>query len=563
MNIRTISLAAAVVLTGATLFAAIPLNPIGPKESDAVAPARPIPLPHTKPTDWPRSLAALNARPLSGAYYNGALKSLIERGIIAPAVSQSLSFSSAASSVGTPSKHGRFSAVSLAVPNFFETGEHNTTNGAGRNPAEPVTVAANSPNGSTYTVNAWFGYTAGSDYSIMTNYSTDRVNYSTPAELPRPVAYQDQGGFMGDPSISVTLTDGTYTPRVYVSAVAYHRSGSPSGQGGIYVYGTANGGQTWEGPVEVAVSADANRFFDQSAMTTSWATNSNTAGMKFIAYALYDTVNPLQGSIRIRRSRSPIFCFGRCHAVCPCVPTFDAEVTVTTGNVASPQVAVDASGAVHVTYVRYGATVNDPSSIEEVISNVPLDPSTENISFGTPQRVAYFYEVSSDHINGNVHAISIPRMRYDAVADKICLTWHATDSPGGSIVQVYFAWKAINNGSWPGTFVAPIFSVAGRDLFMPALDADESGNVLLGWYDRRDSAANLEYRPYVGYISSTGGVILGPSSISSISSTPSFYFIGDYHEIWRHNYPDAARWNNVWIAHPGGFFGDVYVTDVR
>lgn len=151
----------------------------------------------------------------------------------------------------------------------------------------------------------------------------------------------------------------------------------------------ASGGATGLGPAEAAVSGDATLLLDQPAVTTSWATSTNTSGFKFIAYVLYNNANRDLGSIRIRRSRSPIFCFtGRCHAVCPCVPTFGNEVTVATGNVASPQVAVDNNGAVHVTYVRYNSGSNGQSGIEEAIANVPSVPSTQNISFGAPQIVA-------------------------------------------------------------------------------------------------------------------------------------------------------------------------------
>jgi hypothetical protein len=447
------------------------------------------------------------------------------------------------------------------VPSFFETAEHNTTNGNGLLPAEPATIAANSPGGPSYTVNAWIGYP--NDSGIMQNYSTDRANYSLPAQLPRPAAYTDQGAFMGDPSLSVTLTDGTFTPRIYVAAGAYHRADSPSGQNGIYIYGTGSGGQTWLGPAEVAVSGDANLLLDQPSITTSWATNTNTAGMKFTAYVLYNLNDRSQGAIRIRRSRSPIFCFySRCQAVCPCVPSFDAEVTVATGIVSSPQVAVDNNGAVHITYVRYLGGPNGQSAIEEVVSDVPANPSTQNISFGAPQVVAYFYDVNGYTINAGVRATTIPRMRYDAAADRIIITWHATGSLGGTITQIYFTSRPVN-GSWPSPNLSPIFSVFGRDLFMPGLDADESGNVLLGWYDRRDSGTNTEYRPYVAYVSSTGGLILGVSAITGISSNPTSSFIGDYHEIWRHNYSDGARWNNAWIAHPAGSNGDTYVTDVK
>lgn len=153
-------------------------------------------------------------------------------------------------------------------------------------------------------------------------------------------------------------------------------------------------------------------------------------------------------------------------------------------------------------------------------------------------------------------------MRYDAAADRIIVTWHATGSLNGPITQVYFTSRAVS-GSWPSTNPAPVASFFGRDLFMPGLDADESGNVLLGWYDRRDSGTNTEYRPYVAYVTSTGTLSLGPSAISTISSNPTSYFIDDYREIWRHNYPDGARWSDAWIAHPVGSNGDTYVTDIR
>lgn len=551
----------AVAVAATSLFGAIPIHPIGPAEIEVLSPPPPAPLQHTKKTHWPRTLAELQgAPPLSGVVYRAALKSLGEDDESESMTSGQSAFISALTPSASMLGRSPFSVRPLAVPTFFETAEHNTTNNNGLFPAEPTTIAANSPTGTAYTVNAWVGYP--NDSGIMQNFSTDRINYSPPFQLPRPAAYLDQGSFMGDPALSVTLTDGTFTPRIYAVAAAYHRTNSPSGQSGIYIYGSGDGGQTWQGAVEVAVSGDGNLLLDQPTVTTSWATSTNTVGMKFTAYALYTLNDRNQGAIRIRRSRSPIFCFTRCHAVCPCVPSFDNEVTVTTGNVASPQVAVDNNGAVHVTYVRYFAGPNGQSTIEEAVSDVPTDPSTTNISFGAPQVVANFYEVANDTINAGVRVITIPRMRYDAVADSIIITWHATGSLGGTITQVYFTSRPVS-GSWPSPNLSPIFSVFARDLFMPGLDADESGNVLLGWYDRRDSGTNTEYLPYVAYVSSTGGLILGASTISGISSNPTSYFVGDYHEIWRHNYPDGARWNDAWIARPIGSNGDTYVTDVR
>ena len=120
-----------------------------------------------------------------------------------------------------------------------------------------------------------------------------------------------------------------------------------------------------------------------------------------------------------------------------------------------------------------------------------------------------------------------------------------------------------------------------RAMFHGQVATKPSRAMMKGIASQREGAALRIYidafavSNYSGHISDTiGSTILGPSTISNISSRVSTfdpgsgqwiynYFPGDYHEIWRHNYPDGARWNDVWIARVLNTNGDLYVTDVR
>lgn len=318
---------------------------------------------------------------------------------------------------------------------------------------------------------------------------------------------------MGDPRIAALLNSGTTMAHLYSVAAAYINHNQPYGQSGIYIYGSANGGQNWSGPAEVAVNLDGNVRLDQPVIAASWATSTNTTNFRYIAYTMYNIPDRANGSIRFRRSRGPIFCFGRCRIVGTPTPAFDAEQTPIVGNVASPQIAVDNTGAVHIVYVRYNAGQNGAHTIEEIVSDVPLDP-TAALAWSGPRVVAQFFEVASDTVNGGIRAVTIPHARFNPAANRLCVTWHAATALLGATTQVYYASRAIGSPNFEGgTAIDP---VAGRDQFMPALDSDATGNVLLAWYDRRNDGTNRDYEHFVRYITATGGTITGLDSHPSV-----------------------------------------------
>ena len=571
-----------VLLTAVLAFPLFATEP--PKSGNvpeyAYAPDPPAPrrLPVTKPTDFPRTPEELTQNgPLRGALFEVALDKLRQEGKLHTPPP----FRGTTNDAQTATAARRsFRPTTLAVPTFYEITTRNTTNGMGFNPAEPVITSVTNPtSGVTYTANLWIG--AFNDREILHNFSTDGVTYSAPATFPRPVAYTDAGGFMGDPEVTSLMNSGTSMGHMYAVMSGYHRPGFASGQSGVYLYGSANGGQTWSGPVEVGTTGDGVRPYDQPVITSSWATGTNTANFRYIAWTVYDNANRNTGQIRFRRSRGPIFCFSRCHIVGPTTPAFDPEQTVANGNLASPQVAVDATGAVHLTYVRYFSQGN-AHTIEEIVSNVPADPS-QALAWSAPTVVATLWPVNTyspdplinSTINGGIRAVSIPRMRFNPAANRIGIVWHATNFDGGLVTQIYYSSRPAGPG---GTWQAPVLidAVAGRDLFMPALDSDQNGNVLLGWYDRRNDPNNIDYQYFVRYITSTGGATgLGSQQASAFSSRASIqqwngtqwvwvrdpnYFLGDYHAIWRWN----GRWNASWAGRPTAtLVGDNYVSDVR
>jgi hypothetical protein len=104
-----------------------------------------------------------------------------------------------------------------------------------------------------------------------------------------------------------------------------------------------------------------------------------------------------------------------------------------------------------------------------------------------------------------------------------------------------------------------------RDQFMPALDYDTNGNVIVSFYDRRDDSSNIKYHMYVSHISATGGS-LGPNlRVSTFQSDPTPYpnkFIGDYQDIWCE--PETGTGTDYfldsWVGISSQSIGDIYLS---
>ena len=65
--------------------------------------------------------------------------------------------------------------------------------------------------------------------------------------------------------------------------------------------------------------------------------------------------------------------------------------------------------------------------------------------------------------------------------------------------------------------------VTTRDQFMPGIDFDTSGNLIVTFYDRRDDPNNLLYHEYMAKISPTGARLEPNKRVSTFQSDPRAY----------------------------------------
>jgi hypothetical protein len=90
---------------------------------------------------------------------------------------------------------------------------------------------------------------------------------------------------------------------------------------------------------------------------------------------------------------------------------------------------------------------------------------------------------------------------------------------------------------------------------MPGLDFDLSGDVVITYYDFRNSAT--QYHQYFSYLTPDGVRVHPDVQMSVTASNPTPLpdfgfagrrFIGDYQEVWEDSYPEGERATAGWIA---------------
>lgn len=111
-----------------------------------------------------------------------------------------------------------------------------------------------------------------------------------------------------------------------------------------------------------------------------------------------------------------------------------------------------------------------------------------------------------------------------------------------------------------------------NDQFMPALDYDTSGNLITTFYDRRNDSNNILYDQYMSRINSNGSRLQPDSRVSTFQSNPQFYtgqtgranFIGDYQDIWSHNFAAGEYYLSSWVGIPTTTgIGDIYLSAIQ
>jgi hypothetical protein len=229
--------------------------------------------------------------------------------------------------------------------------------------------------------------------------------------------------------------------------------------------------------------------------------------------------------------------------------TFSAPTVVTIDSVRFPQVVVSSDdGTVSAIWVN------------RTFADIRMSQSTDHANnFGAHEVVTggNLIPVSpSVVLNGGLRAASIPMARYNGPAHRICVVYYGYLGTG---LQIDYTFKpgctTCNFYGWAQPI--RVSDSTTNDRFLPAIDFNITGNLVVPSYDRRDDGSNLQYAQYFAYITADGMPLQANVRVSAFLSNPngagpSPLRIGDYQDAWDDTYPDGESVTSAWIGiNPG------------
>ena len=512
-------------------------------------PPTPIPnLPVVPDPGGPLTLARLEQAQLSSSVYH-ILRRLILQQSAETAVPQM-------AGVATATADADLSAVTeksyLATPLLsYPPGTGVNVTADAYQDAEPSVVAF-AKNGITYTVTAAMKYTPSTLIGRIRAYRSATTPPSSftcgpNCELRNPpgTPYQNTA----DPYVAANvLTGGVWPGRVYCTGMLF-TAAADNGQfylnSSIGLWHSDDGGDSWSEPSGVAWQFGGGVLTDKPTMAVSYY--SGTAGDIYVAWVDRNLNNPNGSGLRIARSTDG-------------GATFEGAVVISYDNVQAPTIAVDSNtGRVYVIWLNlhYGDLRMASSS---GLHGQPL-------AFGAHSSITT--NINTLTLNGGVRALTVPAARFNWIANRLILAWHGRGASGTDVFYSYFPCSGAGCTGYSWHTPIQLSTTPTNDQFMPGLDYNRYGDVLVSFYDRHDDPSNLRYHEYVAELHADGTGLTNVR-VSDFQSDPTIAngntvdrgFIGDYQDAWIWAYPDGDRLVSSWTAVPAGgsAIGDIYVT---
>jgi hypothetical protein len=354
--------------------------------------------------------------------------------------------------------------------------------------------------------------------------TTPNWTYTT---LPIPTGYTQSGDPLMDEN---AYSDGIAPHRIYLTGIIFQDTSctqtgcvSPNAIG---LWHSDNGGLTWSQPTLVdSVLHGGTLFLDKPAVAVA----SYGFGWRGTVYVAYnkDTFGQASQLLVAKSSDGGI--------------TFGAPVLVTSGNVVGVQILTQPfSDKIYLLWVDF-----DLNAIRMSTSNGFATSWTAPETAATGNMVAE--SQNGARLNDNVRGLTLPVARYNWVANDVSVAWHEFESlvPGAHTDIFYTAktstgWKAKKR----------INANTANDQFMPGMDFDSNGKLIVTFYDRSQDPPNLLYLESWQRIDYLGNR-LDFGTVSTPFSNPNSFgdrFIGDYQSSWFWTFSDAfgSRFNAVW-----------------
>ncbi len=435
-----------------------------------------------------------------------------------------------------------FSESANSFPGFggFTTdstviGSLNVTNDDNQD-VEP-TIIAIEKNGTVYTTTAYFKYLDNGDPRLYYSTTTDFSSFSS-AQLPLPWGYT----WSVDPLLDENwYTNGIAPKRIYLTGLLIDYVPSYTRKSAIALWHSDNGGISWSWPTIVAEGTNTSGNVDKPDVAISW--HSGSRGYVYVAYVI---LNGSNSELWIKRSTDGGL-------------TFPVARLVEVRYINGAQVVVSPySGNVYVIWTDFEINAIQMSTSYNygLTWTVPETPASGNML------------KPADYINGPMKAGSIPMARFNWVANKVSIVWHECATTFSSYcpdTDVYYMAKS-PSGWQPKVTVN---DVTTGDQFMPALDFDSTGNMIVTFYDRRDDWQNIGYHLYSARINSGGNRLEPNIRVSTFQSDPrkypytvdGKYFIGDYQDVWSQDFGGVEYYLPSWVGIPDD--GDIWISAIQ
>jgi hypothetical protein len=365
--------------------------------------------------------------------------------------------------------------------------------------------------------------------------TVDFANW-TRGELPVPAEYQQSVDPLMDANI---YANGVRPRRLYTVGLLTQRSPfqSPNSVG---LWRSDDGGVTWSNPALVDSVLSGTQFYiDKPDVAVSWYTG--TRGHVYVAYLRLNRLDQNGSQLLVRRSLDG-------------GETFGPAALIATGRLQGVQLAVNSrNGSVYAVWSDFALNAIRFSSA-----------TASATTWAVPQTVSSgpLVSGSSPLLGGNVRALSLPMMRYNHVADRVTVVWHEFDGSLSNWTDAFYS--SLTGSSW-----LPKRQIAAdpfRDQFIPALDFDEAGNVLVTYYDRSRELFNRYYEVSWSYLDPDGNLLsFGNLGQFSDPNKYSNQFAGDYHDVWYWLFTDASgnRFHSAWAKQPANSAGELMVSGIQ
>jgi hypothetical protein len=365
-----------------------------------------------------------------------------------------------------------------------------------------------------------------------------------------PPAYTNSS----DPVLAHNGTTGGVAPqRTYLVGRALNRGPAPAlaavNPTSIRVWMSVNGGASWtDYGSEVDSMAGGNQTVDKPWIAVSQV--GKTAGYVYVSWIRLDMTNRGGNELMFRRSRNGV---SRAHAVCCFPPTWDAPIRVTdVGRVQGPQIVVDNAGYVYIIFADVATHEMRIARSRFPGANVPSDGSSV---FLPAQTIATYNRInrggSSNVLASSIRVVPLPAAHYSSASNEILVAWTEGETDQGVTVDVRLFRVSADTAMQPVAVpLSTEINSPGANQFTPAIESDETGAILLAYYDSR-GLSESEYRERVAKLSATGALLsstfpdVNPTPLGSVCTGD---FVGEYQGVSRRPEASGGGFDLAWTC---------------